>query len=31
MKPASSKGRYMQSVVVSSTMGAGVTIDTGSL
>ncbi len=31
MKPAASKGRYMQSMAVSSTMGAGVTIDTGSL
>jgi len=31
MKPASSKGRYMQSMSVSSTMGAGVTVDTGSL
>jgi len=31
MKPASSKGRYMQSMVISSTMGAGVTVDTGSL
>jgi large subunit ribosomal protein L1 len=31
MKPASSKGRYMQSMTVSSTMGAGVPVDTGSL
>jgi len=31
LKPASSKGRYMQSMTVSSTMGAGVTVDTGSL
>jgi len=31
MKPAAAKGRYMQSVTVSSTMGAGVTVDTGSL
>jgi len=31
MKPAASKGRYMQSMTVSSTMGAGVTVDTGSL
>jgi large subunit ribosomal protein L1 len=31
MKPAASKGRYMQSMTVSSTMGAGVPVDTGSL
>jgi len=31
MKPASAKGRYMQSVVVSSTMGAGVRIDAATL
>jgi len=31
LKPASSKGRYMQSMTVSSTMGAGVVVDTGSL
>jgi len=31
MKPAASKGRYMQSMTVSSTMGAGVAVDTGSL
>jgi len=31
LKPASSKGRYMQSMTVSSTMGAGVAVDTGSL
>ncbi|MDX8409372.1 MAG: 50S ribosomal protein L1 [Mariprofundales bacterium] len=29
MKPASSKGRYMQSIVMSSTMGAAVRIDLG--
>jgi len=27
MKPASAKGRYMQSIVLSSTMGAGVRVD----
>ncbi|PJC68291.1 MAG: 50S ribosomal protein L1, partial [Zetaproteobacteria bacterium CG_4_8_14_3_um_filter_59_5] len=31
MKPSASKGRYMQSMTVSSTMGAGVAVDTGSL
>jgi len=31
MKPASSKGRYMQSVVLSSTMGAGVRVDVTTL
>ena len=31
MKPASAKGRYMQSIVVSSTMGAGVRVDTTTL
>jgi len=31
MKPASAKGRYMQSVVVSSTMGAGVRVDSATL
>ncbi|MDX8396988.1 MAG: 50S ribosomal protein L1 [Mariprofundaceae bacterium] len=31
MKPASAKGRYMQSVVLSSTMGAGVRIDSSTL
>ncbi len=31
LKPASSKGRYMQNMTVSSTMGAGVAVDTGSL
>jgi len=31
MKPASAKGRYMQSIVVSSTMGAGVRIDGSTL
>ena len=31
MKPASAKGRYMQSFVVSSTMGAGVRVDLGTL
>jgi len=31
MKPASSKGRYMQSVVLSSTMGAGVRVDSTTL
>ncbi|MBL1352707.1 MAG: 50S ribosomal protein L1 [Zetaproteobacteria bacterium] len=31
MKPASSKGRYMQSVVLSSTMGAGVRVDASTL
>jgi len=31
MKPAAAKGRYMQSFTVSSTMGAGVAVDTGSL
>jgi len=30
MKPSSSKGRYMQSFVISATMGAGVRIDLGS-
>ena len=31
MKPASSKGRYMQSIVMSSTMGAGVRVDLASV
>lgn len=31
MKPASAKGRYMQSFVLSATMGAGVRVDLGSL
>jgi len=31
MKPASAKGRYMQSVVLSSTMGAGVRVDSATL
>jgi len=31
LKPASVKGRYMQSMVISSTMGAGVRVDMGSL
>ncbi len=31
MKPAASKGRYMQRMVISSTMGAGVTVDVASL
>jgi len=31
MKPASAKGRYMQSVVLSSTMGAGVRVDVTTL
>jgi len=31
MKPAVAKGRYMISMTVSSTMGAGVTVDTASL
>ncbi|MDX8380878.1 MAG: 50S ribosomal protein L1 [Ghiorsea sp.] len=31
MKPSSSKGRYMQSFVISATMGAGVRVDLGSL
>ncbi len=31
MKPASSKGRYMQRMVVSSTMGAGVRVDVTSI
>ena len=31
MKPASAKGRYMQSVVISSTMGAGVRVDSTTL
>jgi len=31
MKPAAAKGRYMQRMVISSTMGAGVRIDEGSL
>ncbi len=31
MKPASAKGRYMQSVVVSATMGAGVRVDVTTL
>ena len=30
-KPASSKGRYMQGLVLSSTMGPGVKVDTGHL
>jgi len=31
MKPASAKGRYMQSVVLSATMGAGVRVDVTTL
>ncbi len=31
MKPASAKGRYMKSFVVSATMGAGVRVDLGTL
>jgi len=31
MKPAAAKGRYMQRMVISSTMGAGVSIDVTSL
>jgi len=31
MKPAAAKGRYMQHMVISSTMGAGVTVDVASL
>ncbi len=31
MKPAASKGRYIQHMVISSTMGAGVTVDVASL
>ncbi len=31
MKPASAKGRYMQSFVLSATMGAGVRVDLGTL
>jgi large subunit ribosomal protein L1 len=31
VKPASSKGKYVKSVYLSSTMGPGVTIDTGDL
>jgi len=31
LKPASAKGRYMQSFVVSATMGAGVRVDLGTL
>ncbi len=31
MKPAAAKGRYMQRVVISSTMGAGVPVDLASL
>jgi len=31
MKPASAKGRYMQSFVLSPTMGAGVRVDLGTL
>jgi len=31
MKPASAKGRYMQSIVLSSTMGAGARVDAGTL
>ncbi|MDQ6957709.1 MAG: 50S ribosomal protein L1 [Mariprofundaceae bacterium] len=31
MKPAASKGRYMQRMVISSTMGAAVTVDVASL
>ena len=30
-KPASSKGRYLRKITVSSTMGPGVHIDTGRL
>ena len=30
-KPASSKGKYIKSIIVSSTMGPGIPIDTGSL
>jgi large subunit ribosomal protein L1 len=31
VKPASSKGRYVRHLVVSSTMGPGVKIDVGQL
>lgn len=31
MKPSSAKGRYMQSFVISATMGAGVRVDLGTL
>ena len=31
MKPAATKGRYMRHMVISSTMGAGVTVDVASL
>jgi len=31
MKPASAKGRYMQSIVLSATMGAGVRVDSTTL
>jgi len=31
MKPAAAKGRYMQRMVISSTMGAGVTVDVAGL
>jgi large subunit ribosomal protein L1 len=30
-KPAAAKGKYLKSVTVSSTMGPGVTIDTGNI
>jgi large subunit ribosomal protein L1 len=31
MKPAAAKGRYMQQMTISSTMGAGVRVDVASL
>ncbi len=31
LKPSSAKGRYLKKVVVSSTMGPGVTVDPGSI